>query len=86
MKNKIIKTQYSDHIKYTLNGECHREDGPALEFHNRSKYWFINGKYHREDGPAIEYANGSKYWFINGKELSEDEFNQYLLQRNLSKI
>ena len=46
----------------------HREDGPAVEWANGAKAWFINGKRHREDGPAIEDADGFKAWFINGEE------------------
>ena len=38
------------------NDKCHREDGPAIEGANGSKYWYLNGKLHREDGPAIEYG------------------------------
>jgi hypothetical protein len=50
----------------------HREDGPAVEFADGYKEWYINGKYHREDGPAFEYVDGSKEWFINGKCHRED--------------
>ena len=49
----------------------HREDGPAVEWCNGDKAWYINGKRHREDGPAIEYNNGDNVWYINGKKLSE---------------
>jgi len=45
----------------------HREDGPAVEYSDGTKYWFINGKLHREDGPAIEQYNGTNEWYINGK-------------------
>jgi hypothetical protein len=55
-----------------LNGECHREDGPAHEYPDGTKEWYLNGKYHRVDGPAIEYANGSKLWYLNGKPHRED--------------
>ena len=48
-------------------GECHREDGPAIEYANGSKHWLINGEFHREDGPAIEDPNGFKVWYVNGK-------------------
>lgn len=61
-----------------LNGEYHREDGPAIEYTNGDKYWFLNDKRHREDGPAVELADGSKFWFLNGKELTETEFENYL--------
>jgi len=50
----------------------HREDGPAVEYADGSKYWWLNGERHREDGPAIEWADGSKYWWLNGKRHRED--------------
>ena len=52
---------------YNLEGNPHRLDGPAIEWADGSKSWWINGKRHRENGPAIEYADGSKLWYINGK-------------------
>jgi len=57
-----------------LNGQRHREDGPAIEDVNGSKYWYLNNKFHREDGPAIEWADGSKSWYLNGKAYSEQEY------------
>jgi len=54
-------------ITYKLNGELHREDGPAKEWPDGSKEWYLNGELHREDGPAKEYTNGEKYWYGNGK-------------------
>ena len=47
-------------------GELHRIDGPACEYIDGHKYWFVNGKRHRENGPAVEYSNGSRYWYISG--------------------
>ena len=52
--------------------KLHREDGPAVEYSNGTKAWWINDKRHREDGPAIEYASGSKSWYLNGKLHRED--------------
>lgn len=54
----------------------HREDGPAIEWVNGDKEWYINNKQHREDGPAIEWTNGNTYWYLNGVEYSEEEFNE----------
>jgi len=65
------KRHYSDRNMEIL----HREDGPAIEYTNGRKAWFINGEYHREDGPAIEDADGYKEWFINDERLTEKEFN-----------
>jgi hypothetical protein len=55
-----------------LNGKIHREDGPAVEYVDGSKEWYLNDKLHREDGPAMEWANGSKSWWLNGKLHRED--------------
>ena len=57
-----------------INGNFHREDGPAVEYASGNKFWYLNGHLHREDGPAVEYANGNKRWYINDKELTEEEF------------
>ena len=47
---------------YLKNGNkiYHREDGPAIEYGDGDKAWYINGKYHRLDGPSSEYKNGYK--------------------------
>jgi len=50
----------------------HREDGPAIEYADGRKYWWLNGKRHREDGPAIEWADGGKFWYFHGKVHRED--------------
>jgi hypothetical protein len=55
-----------------LNGERHREDGPAVELANGDKSWYLNGKLHRVDGPAFELANGYKKWYLNGNCHRED--------------
>ena len=34
---------------WRLNGELHREDGPAVEFDDGDKYWYLNGKQLTED-------------------------------------
>src|SRR6056300_848066 len=65
------KFYYSDR-KMTI---LHREDGPAIDYANGDKSWFLDGKRHREDGPAIEWADGYKAWYINGERLTEKEFN-----------
>jgi hypothetical protein len=60
---------------YNRKGEFHREDGPAIEYTNGTKYWCQNGIFHRENGPAVEESNGTKQWYLNGKEFTEKEFN-----------
>jgi hypothetical protein len=61
----------NDDKYWYLNGELHRENGPAVEFSDGSKFWYFNGQYHREDGPAVEYANGVICWFYHGEDMQE---------------
>lgn len=49
-----------------LFNKLHREDGPAIEYPDGGKEWWVNGKLHREDGPAIEWSDGHKEWWVNG--------------------
>jgi hypothetical protein len=57
-----------DGTKYwKLNGQLHREDGPAIEWFNGRKDWYLHDKLHREDGPALEYTDGSKFWYLHGQ-------------------
>lgn len=57
----------------------HREDGPAIEWEDGERYWFVNGIRHREDGPAVEYLptkdlhHYKSYW-LNGKEYTEKDY------------
>jgi hypothetical protein len=57
-----------------LNDQLHRADGPAIEYANGDKMWYLNGRRHREDGPAIERADGNKIWYLNGQEYSFDQW------------
>ena len=49
-----------------------REDGPAIEYSEGDKEYWIDGKCHREDGPAIECIDGHKEYWINGKRHREN--------------
>jgi len=69
MTNPVID-KYGNKIWLNFQGQYHREDGPAKEYTDGYKAWFINGKRHREDGPAVIWRDGTKEWFINGKQIS----------------
>lgn len=58
--------------RWYLNGEFHREDGPAVEYTNGDNIWFFHGKIHRKDGPAVKFANGDTIWFLHGEMHRED--------------
>ena len=53
---------------YCINGNLHREGGPAVVREDGFTAYYKNDKLHREDGPAIEW-NGYAEWWINGIRL-----------------
>ena len=54
-------------IHYIRNGKFHREDGPASEFPNGTKWWFWNNLRHNSTGPAIVWYDGSTALFYYGE-------------------
>jgi hypothetical protein len=75
MEEQYIKINKNGSKFYFKDREMtiyHRTDGPAIEWADGSKYWYIDDMLHREDGPAIEYADGYKGWYLNGKRHRED--------------
>jgi hypothetical protein len=61
----------------------HRTDGPATEFINGYKAWYVNGVLHRVDGPAVEHVRGDKTWYINGVVVFETDRSGNILRRIL---
>jgi hypothetical protein len=57
------KIYYKDRAMTIL----HRIDGPAVEYADGSKAWYVDGQRHRLDGPAIECADGYKAWYVDGQ-------------------
>ncbi len=72
MHTKIFNQ--NDKIHYNDENQIHRDNGPAVEYEDGSKFWYQNGKNHRLDGPAIEWYDGKKEYCINGKILTEEDF------------
>jgi len=75
MKKYTVRVDDNGNRFWHMNGERHREDGPALEWADGAKQWCLNGKLHREDGPAIEWEDGDKEWWLNGVRYTEKQFN-----------
>ena len=65
MSNPIIN-ESGTKTWFNEEGEYHRDHGPAIEYTDGTKEYYLYGKRHREDGPAIEYSNGTKWWYLNG--------------------
>ena len=59
--------------EYFIKGTrtLHREDGPAIEWHNGREEWFFNGRLHREGGPAY-IAEWYSQWYKHGELHRED--------------
>ena len=78
MEKYDVEVDNEGTVRYYKPGtkEPHRLNGPAVEYADGSKCWYVDGKLHRTDGPAAEYADGSKYWFINGVILTEEQFKE----------
>ena len=85
MSQPEIKINSDGSKHWFLNGQYHREGGPAIEWSDGSKEWCINGKLHREGGPAIEWASGRRVWFLNGKEFSFEDYIMELERLGLSE-
>jgi antitoxin component YwqK of YwqJK toxin-antitoxin module len=43
MKTYKVKVDDGGNKFWYLNGKCHREDGPAIEYADGNKYWYLNG-------------------------------------------
>lgn len=67
------------------DGQWHRLDGPAWEYPNGTKQWWVNHFLHRLDGPAIEWADGGKSWYINGEKYTEEEWAEKVAQLKTDK-
>lgn len=74
-------------LKYNLwrnsDNEIHRDDAPAIEYHNGRKKWYQRGALHREDGPAIECANGSFKYYLFDKYYSKED---WIIKTNQLKL
>jgi len=75
--------------RYYLDGQLHRNDGPAVEYPDGSQFYWQHNKLHREDGPAYKHISkntqGNKTtslrWFFRGKQImckTQAEFERLL--------
>jgi hypothetical protein len=70
---KLFTVGKNEDGKYYLkNGKLHRTDGPAIEWSDGSKAWYIDGKRHRTNGPAYKGVDGTKVWWVDDKRHRTD--------------
>jgi len=82
----ICKTDGNGNKYWILNGQFHREDGPAIEYASGSTFWYFHGELHRLDGPAEEYVYGYKAWWFHKRWIkcsSQEEFERLIKLRSL---
>ena len=71
----IVKIDKDGNKFWYRNGQYHREDGPACEYANGTRYWFIEGKEYTEQefnkkmnktscGGKIVEIDGKKYKLV----------------------
>jgi hypothetical protein len=74
-------------IRYkNSKGEYHRTDGPAIEYANGTKIWYINDKLHREDGPAIVFFDGTEWYYLNQKRYSKEDWEEEVVKLKLKRL
>jgi hypothetical protein len=64
----------------------HRVDGPAVEYSDGDKEWYLDGKLHRVDGPAIEYSDGDTEWYLDGKEYTKKKYDFEIKRRKQPEV
>jgi len=47
MGEQPVRIELHNKVEYRLNGVLHRLDGPAIEWANGGKEWWVDGKLHR---------------------------------------
>jgi len=76
--NGIYKIYGDGFVAWCKDGTYfyHKNDGPAVEYADGTKYWYQDGLRHRLDGPAVERVDGTKSYYLNGRyypDISTDE-------------
>jgi hypothetical protein len=81
-REAMTKYYYKDGTtssEHNTSKQLHRIDGPAVEYADGSKSWYVDDLLHRVDGPAIEWSNGSKSWWVDDELYStEKDFNKLM--------
>jgi hypothetical protein len=83
--------KHRDHQAWYLDGDYHREDGPAYLGNSGLQSWWLYGKRHRIDGPALIRSKDHKRpslpnqeWWYHGQKspaTNQQEFDSWLKMR-----
>jgi len=64
---KVEENHHGTKRYYNDKEQLHRLDGPAVEFKDGTKYWYINGNNHRNIDPSNQWQYRIKYWCFKDK-------------------
>ena len=73
----ICAIDYCEVKRWRLNGQYHREDGPAIEYPDGDQMWYRYNRLHRENGPAISFES-IKCWYVDGIRIECENNEQFL--------
>jgi hypothetical protein len=68
-----------------LDGYLHRSDGPAIDYVDGEKKWYVYGKRHRTDGPA-HIKSGVHRWFLKNEKVVKPTIVNKAVQDTLTSI
>lgn len=71
-------------IEWFLNGKRHREDGPAMEYANGTKWWYINGKQYKDAQQWAKAVLQSRNERSNPEAVKE--FLRIMLQKQTKEL
>ena len=71
---------FGDKVWRLPNGELHRENGPAVEYANGDKYWFLNDRLYKIQGNNKIIKRGKNF---NCKTCISEIVCDYDCQRNI---
>jgi hypothetical protein len=67
--------------RYNFDGHFHCSNGPAIEYKNGSRFWYVRGYCHRENGPAKEFSTGRKEYWLFGERIPKKKFTKKLIRQ-----
>jgi len=82
LRYRIVTNEEGTTIYY-LDGEIHRENGPAMIRKDGTVAWVKHGGFHRENGPAVTNSNGTAEYWLNDRHLTEAQWRTELLIRQV---
>jgi hypothetical protein len=81
MENYVKReVDYQGNIRYyNSKSDLHRLDGPAIEWIDGDKEWWVIGNRHRLNGYAVSWRSVHKFWYLKNKNYSKSCHNRLYL-------